>query len=133
MALTRRPLDGYPDSWGAHRASVFGHAGPTSYVQVTYGPVAGGDVAVASEAGLKYFEYLDSGVTDTGNFLVQSIPTQPSTGAPLGQGAAVNYRLRWIAQRTATIGGQAQTAGSEAVATTNLSAEVVRLLAVGQK
>ena len=41
-----RTHDGYPDSWGAQRASVFPHAGPSSYSVVTYGPLAGGDIAL---------------------------------------------------------------------------------------
>ena len=59
---------------------------------------------------------------------MQAIPVTVSNanGQP-----ATTYRLRWIARVTATVGGQAQTAGTEAVATTNLSAEIVRLRAIG--
>lgn len=125
-----RPLDGYPTSWGSSRASVFPHAGPASYTQITYGPLANGDLVHASEAGLKYLDGLDGGATDSGNFSVIAIPTQPSPGPG---GACQTYRLKWIAMRTAAIGGQNQTVGTEAVATTDLSAEIVRLTAIGPK
>lgn len=126
-----RPNDGYPTSWGASRACVFPHSGPTSYTLVTYGPVANGDEVSAVEAGLKYFDYVDVMVTDSGNFMVLAIPESSSVG-PTGTQMA-KCRLRWIAQRSATIGGQAQTAGSEAAATSNLSGETVRILGIGPK
>ena len=46
---------------------------------------------------------------------------------------AATYRLRWVATRTAAIGGQNQTVGTEAVATSDLSGEIVRLLGIGPK
>lgn len=129
-----RPLDSYPDAWGAHRSSVFPHAGPTSYTQVTITPgtvpATGGDTVQAIEAGFKYFDVVVGGMTDDGAFYVQAIPT---TVTNIVGGPSLTYKLRWIAQKTATYGGQAQTAGSEAAATTNLSTFTVRLFAVGPK
>lgn len=50
---------------------------------------------------------------------------------PLNSGFT-QWQIVWISLTTATIGGQAQTAGQEAVAGTNLSAFTVRLGAHGQ-
>jgi len=127
-----RPLDGYPTSWGSNRASVFPHHGPKSYTQITYGPLANGDIVEAQpEAGLKYFDYLDGGMTDSGNFSVVAIPINSSVG-PVGQ-PSTTYRLKWIAQRTAAVGGQNQVTGTEAIGTTDLTGETVRLLGIGPK
>jgi hypothetical protein len=125
-----RPLDSYPTSWGSSRASVFPHVGPASYAQVTYGPLAGGAVVEDVEGGLKYFDFLAGGATDSGNFQVVAIPTAATVG-PGGQSRT--YRLKYLAMRTATIGGEDQTAGSEAVAGTDLSGETVRLLGIASK
>lgn len=127
-----RPLDGYPTSWGSSRVSVFPHVGPAAYAQITYGPLANGDIVQAGpEAGLKFFDFVDGQMTDSGNFDVLTCPLGSSVG-PVGQ-PATTCRLKWIAQRTALIGGQNQVAGTEAIAGTVLSAEVVRLLGVGPK
>ncbi len=118
---------------GARLSALFSHAGPASYTVVTATagtvPVTGGDVVQAVDAGLKYFDFIASGaVTDDGAFYVLPIPVSVSTqnGQP-----ATTYRLKWFSLVTAAVGGQNQTAGLEAVATTNLSAEIVRLFATG--
>lgn len=126
-----RPVDGYPDSWGAQRASVYPHAGPASYGVVTYSPLAGGDTTSAVEAGMKYIDMLQSMATDSGNFRVIAIPTVSSIG-PVGT-QMTTVRLKWIALRTATIGGQSQVVNTEAIAASDLSGEIVRLLAIGPK
>lgn len=126
-----RPLDGFPTSFGSERACVFPHAGPASYTRITYSPTANGDTVEAVEAGLKYFDYLVGGMTDSGNFSVRAEPVVSSVG-PTGS-AATTYRLKWIAEQTATVGGQSQTTQTEAAASTDLSGEVVRLFALGPK
>lgn len=132
MAL--RPFDGYPDSWGAQRASVFGHAGPASYVQIVSVagtvPVTGGDTVEAVEAGLKFFDKVDAGQSDDGAFSVRAIPVTPSQ---LVGGPSRTYKLQWIANFTGAFGGQAQVAGTEVIAATNLSTVLVRLLGIGPK
>lgn len=129
-----RPLDGYPDSFGSHRASVFPHAGPASYTQITATagtvPATGGDTVQSIEAGLKYFDYLAAGITDDGAFLVVALPV---TITNIVGGPSTTYKLWWISRVSALVGGQMQTAGAEAVAATNLSAEIVRLFALGPK
>jgi len=130
-----RTFDGYPDSWGANRAAILPHAGPASYTQVTAGvPPAvatGGDTLQAVSAGMKYLDFVVQGVTDSGNYRVEGIPKAQS-GGNTGQ-QATSYTLRWIACRTASLGGQSQVVGTEAVAATNLSTEIVRLLVIGPK
>jgi len=126
-----RPLDGYPTSFGSSRASVFPHQGPLSYTQVTAGAApalaTGGDLVEAGpEAGMKYFDYLSAGLSDSGTYRVEAAPTtqsgDPDTPSKLGQ-PGTTYRLRWIVVATG-----AQTAGA-----VDLSAEVVRLFALGPK
>lgn len=132
MAL--RPFDGYPDSWGAQRASIFGHAGPASYVQITSVPgtvpVTGGDTVQAVEAGMKFFDKVEGGQTDDGAFTVRAIPVTPSQ---LVGGPSTTYKLQWIANFSGAFGGQMQVAGTEVIAATNLSTILVRLTAIGPK
>lgn len=128
-----RLLNGYPDAWGAKLASVFPHTGPASYTQVTIAAgvaiVPGDTVQAAAEAGMKYFDHLNGAVSDDGFWTARAVPNGPSNsiqGAP-----CTSYTLMWIANKTAAFGGQNQTAGVEAVATTDLSTAIVRLLAIG--
>lgn len=118
-----RPLDGYPDSFGSHRASVFPHTGPVSYAVLTTGPVAGGNVVEASEAGLKYIDWLDARYTDSGTYIVQPFITAGHASSSVNGGATTTFRLKWVVLST----------GVEVVAGTDLSAEVVRCLAIGPK
>jgi hypothetical protein len=136
----KRPLADYPSSIGVQMFSIFPHIGPTSYTQVTIipgtVPATGGDVVTAlAEAGFKWFDRLDGGVSDDFAWKVTAFPltvTNPSTGVLSGI-PHKTYGLQWIANKSATMGGQAQTAGSEAVAGTNLSTYCVRLLGIGPK
>ncbi len=121
-----RPLDSSPDSWGAHKASIFPHAGPTLYTQLTSvsppaEPTTGGDVVYATEAGMKLFDIVLGSLSDSGFFFVRSIPVSASDG-PAGQ-AQPTYKLQWYVEST----------GAEVPTGFNLSNETVRLLAVGPK
>lgn len=136
-----RALAGFPQAWGAKMASVFGHAGPASYTQVTAvaGTVpisAGADRVTTPEGGLKNYSFLTGGETDDGAFFVEAIPltsSDPGTSSAAGSGIPkTSYALRWISRVTAVVGGQAQVAGTEAAATTDLSGETVRLFAIGE-
>lgn len=128
-----RPLDGYPTSFGNQRACVCGVVGPTSYTVITAGSTpSGGQVVQAVTFGLKFLDHVVGGETDSARFFVECIPVVPTRGAPQNS-AGATYRLRWISRVTATVGGQAQTAGTEAVAATNLSGETIRLRALGPK
>ncbi len=130
--MSVRPLNNYPGSIGAVNLSVVPHAGPTSYTQVTITPgaaISGGDSFLATEAGLKNLDAVQDSVTDDGAFVVIAIPNAPST--PQNGASPKTYTLMWIANKTALMGGQNQTFGTEAVAATNLSAFTVRLTAIG--
>lgn len=125
-----RPMDGFPDSFGSHRASVFPHAGPASYTQVVEGVApanaTGGDEVSATEAGMKYFDFIASGLTDSGKYRVEVIPQGRSgyvaNPSQIGSPAA-QFTLRWVVVAT----------GAEVAALVDLSAEIVRLSAIGPK
>jgi hypothetical protein len=123
-----RQMDGYPTSFGNHRASVFPHRGPASYTQITEGVApalaSGGDTVSAVEAGFKLFEFVAAGLTDSGTYRVEAIPTTVSgvVADPNKQAVpATTYRLRWVVVAT----------GAEAGAAADLDAEIVRLFALG--
>lgn len=115
-------LADYPDSLGAHRGSVFAHTGPTTYVPMTTGPLAGGDTVNAVEAGIKSFDaVIPVGFSDSGVYRVIAVAPvgNPSTNKQAAH--ATSWRLKWIVEAT----------GVEAAAI-NLSAQTVRLFALGR-
>lgn len=131
-----RPMDGYPTSFGSSRASIFPVAGPASYTQITRGTppatATGGQVITAVMAGLKFFDKVIGGITDSGNYLVQAIPINQSGQTPVAQ-PSTTYRLKWTALVTASLGGQSQTINTDATTATDLSGERVMLFALGPK
>ena len=125
-----RPMSGYPTSFGSSRASVFPHRGPADYTPVVPGKApalaTGGDVVeAAGEAGMKYFDFLTGGYTDSGTYFILAIPTtvsgDPALPSQLAQ-PGLTYRLMWLN----TIGGEPRQGE-------DLSAEIVRLFAIGPK
>lgn len=121
-----RPLDGFPTSWGSNRASVNGITGPASYTQITPGSppavaTGGQTIYPSADFGLKYFDYVVAGLSDSGAYRVECIPGARSGLGP--KGAASTYTLRWVVVAT----------GAEAAAELDLSDEIVRVLAVGPK
>lgn len=121
-----RPLDGYPTSFGSSRASVMGVAGPAAYTQIVPGTApavaTGGQTIRASQFGMKYFDYVVAGLTDSGVYRVECIPGDRSGNGP--KGASQTYTLRWVVVAT----------GNEVAATVvDLSAEIVRIFALGPK
>lgn len=90
--------------------------GPASYTQMTFNPVAGGDQVNAQAFGISVLELVWPTNSLTGNFSVVQYRISDKLWA-----------LKWISNVTATVGGQSQTAGSEAAAGTNLSAEYCKL------
>lgn len=131
-----RPFGNSPDAWGAHKIAHFPHQGPTSYAQIVVGtPVTGGDTVQALEGGLKDLIFLDGGDSDDGRFGIEAIPvtsSQTTTASSSLSGIpSKTYKLRWIAKFTGAFGGQAQTAGTEVVAGTNLSTVFIRLQGFG--
>lgn len=124
-----RPLDSYPQSIGASVVSVFPHLGPASYVQVVAGAApalsTGGDTVDAVEAGIKLFDHVEGGLTDSATYRVEVCYDSVSGSAAnnnKGQ-PTPTVRLRWTVVAT----------GAEVDADVDLSAEIVRLKAFGAK
>jgi len=120
-----RTLDGYPVSWGASVAAVNGITGPASYTQLTPGTppavATGGQTIYPRDFGMKYFDYVVAGLSDSGAYRVECIPGEQSGIGP--KGACASYTLRWVVVAT----------GAQAGAALDLDAEVVRCLAIGPK
>ena len=89
---------------------TFDHTGPASYSQST------GDVVNGSDLGVGGFEFPDAGADTTNQF--QGLWQLSQAGIGNGVPSAI---LRWYALKTGSIGGQSQTAGTEAAVGTNLS------------
>lgn len=96
--------------------------GPTSYTQVGTTPVVNGvaptngDQVSAGALGVNVILYIEPATSYTGNFMVVPIRMTES-----------KWTLKWIALVTGSIDGQSQTLGTEAVSTSNLSGEYVKL------
>jgi hypothetical protein len=93
--------------------------GPASYARVAtpgLGTATAGDPFPAAIMGIQEVVAITFAATYTGNFEV--VPVRVTGGT---------WILMWRALTTATVGGQAQTSGTEAAVGTNLSAEYVTL------
>lgn len=119
-------LPGYETPMGAKKLVIFDHFGPASYTQsnsASTGPVtSGGDVINAADLNEGGFDSFEADMTDSTGQLYAYV--QLIGG---GNGNAVkSVRLIWYSRVTATVGGQAQTAGTQVVASTNLSTIALR-------
>jgi hypothetical protein len=81
----------------------------------------GGQRIYPVEFGMKYFDYVVAGLSDTGAYRVECIPGDRSGLGP--SGACAWYTLRWVVVSS----------GAEASAEADLDAEIVRVLAIGPK
>ena len=128
FTLGNQSLPGYPLQLGDKILNVFDHTGPTSYTQFVPATGVGGDVVIANQSGLNVggFDYLDADTADTTG-QIQCFPVFFLGG--FGN-AVPQVSLRYFSLVTATLGGQAQTAGTEIAATTNLSTFSWRLRAL---
>ena len=112
-----KPIFGMNQTFGGLYYAPLDYAGYASYVQ-------GGDsIGPASFGCNSYLWTLIGSMDQSTKFRVEP--------RPLSSGFT-QWQLVWISLTTATVGGQAQTAGAEAAAGTNLSAFTVRLSAIGQ-
>lgn len=121
-----RPLDGFPDSFGYNRGSVFPHIGPASYVPMQPGsptaiPIDDGDRVQAVEAGMKYLSYVSGGLTDDGLYEVVAVPLSNTLSQP--GGPTTSYGLVWYVVNTRT----------QVTEGTDLSGSTIRLFALGPK
>ena len=91
--------------------------GPSSYTVLTVGsPPSGGDTISATQFGVSMITLVLSQASYDGRWNV--IPVRISDA---------KWTLKWISLVTASVGGQSQTAFTEAVATTDLSSTYVKL------
>jgi hypothetical protein len=112
MSLIR----GFPQSNGARVESVMTKTGPASYTQVSVAtPPTGGQTVEAKEFGLKYIEFLESSLSDDGQYQVFATPKVADA-----KGVS-SWTLMWV-----TASG-----GAEVAAETDLSGRTVRLRAIG--
>lgn len=107
---------------------MIGHVGPVLYAVIGEGVApalaTGGDTVEAAEAGMKYLDWVGAGLTDSGKYRVEAIPTTRSgvVGKNVIAPPGATYRLRWVVVAS----------GAEAAAI-DLSAEIVRLFVLGPK
>lgn len=99
-------LTGYADIWGKHAASAIDHAGSTSYT-------TGGTTLRASLYGLRSFDFVGGNMTISGTYYVM--------GKAISKGSKTTYKMVWFVTAT----------NAEVANGVNLSAETVRLLAIG--
>jgi hypothetical protein len=91
--------------------------GPSSYTQIVVGsPPSGGDPVAAVQFGVNAMSLVLACGSYDGRWNVISIRISDA-----------KWTLKWISLVTATVGGQSQTAGSEAAAATDLSSTYVKL------
>ncbi len=117
-----RPLDGYPDAWGAHKASVFPVTGPNPYATYTAPSTGGQVVQVSGPAGVKTVDFAVGGVSNSGLYRAEVVQIESSTlnGVALARTA---LRLKWYTLSS----GAAVNNGVD------LSAETVNILVIGTK
>lgn len=122
MAVSRRPRDGYPTSWGNVRASVFPIVGPSSYTQYTAPSTGGQQVVTNGSAGIKTVDFAIGGPSNSGLYRAEVVHLEAATvnGVAL-QNAAV--RVKWYVIAT----------GAQVAGAVDLSAEVVYLQVTGPK
>src|ERR1700678_3575212 len=111
MAFTtgNKPLPGYPMPIGDKLLVEFDHTGPASYTQFV-SPTTGGEVLQANGSGLNFggFDRLGGGTGTTGQISVPGVPYLGGYGNSMPKVILVYTSLV-----TATLGGQAQTAGTQ--------------------
>ena len=112
-----KTLPGYPQQVGAKYQVIFDHTGPTSYTRyVTGATPVGGDIITAASLGLGGFDNVDDTVDTTGQINAVVVMDKAGTANAVPQ-----VTIKYYALVTATLGGQAQTIGTEIAASTNLS------------
>lgn len=117
-----RPKEGYPDSFGAKRASIFPVNGPASYTQYTAPSTGGQDVVVSGPSGMKMVDFVQGAVTTDGVHRAEVVQYEAATvnGVPVANAQIV---LKWYVVAT----------GAEVAGAVDLSTKTVYLLAFGQK
>jgi len=123
-------IPGYELPIGPKKIVAFDHYGPASYTQFVAAG-ANNDVINAADLGVGGFDYMDSDMADaTGQFYAFVLPGNGAAANVANNNAVTQMTLIWYSRVTATVGGQAQTAGAQVVAATNLSTFGIRLRAM---
>jgi hypothetical protein len=124
VPIGNTPCSSYPMPVGKKLENIFDHTGPASYTQFST-PTTGGDVLNASDIGVGGFDRVEGSWDTTGQFSCVAINQAGGYGNALPK-----VILYYTALVTATVGGQAQTAGTQVASATNLSTFSFRLRAV---
>jgi len=119
-----KPLPGYPMQLGDKIQQVFDHTGPSSYTQFA-SPTTGGDVIQAADIGVGGFDAMEPVVDTTGQIIAYPVITLGGYG-----NAVPKVFIAYWSLVTATVGGQAQTLGTQVVASTDLHTFSFRFKAV---
>ena len=117
-----RPVEGYPDSWGAKRATIFPVTGPASYATYTAPSTGGQDVQVSGPGGVKQADWAQGSVSLSGLYRAEVVQIEASTlnGVPVAGSRIV---LKWYVVAT----------GAAVANGVDLSGETVNILVFGQK
>lgn len=120
-------LPGYETLFGNKRVIYFDHNGPASYTTFVPGAApSGGDPILNTDLGEPGFDSLETDMLDsTGQFTAYVCPGAGGTGGATTK----SMIIVWYSLVTATVGGQAQTAGAQVASTTNLSTFSIRVRA----
>jgi hypothetical protein len=123
MANTNAPFAGYDTSWGNKKAWQGAHFGPASYT-------TGGETLSASTFGWGGFELVLA--ANHGGATVDSIPMIVPLSISQNYFVGITFSTSASgAQASVTIKWYVTSTGAEVANATNLSAEKVRLLAIG--
>jgi hypothetical protein len=117
MASTSKNITvaGFPDVWGgSSRAVAVDHYGPTSYTTNGETPFTQSTYGGPNSIGVNSVYWMSGGITESGTY--ELIPIFGGSGAVKAQPL-----YKWLVIAT----------GLEVASTTNLSAEVIRVLVVG--
>ena len=132
MANVNTPLPGYPTDIANKHLEVFDHLGPKSYKNIgTNGATntSGGDIIKATDlgwGGFDSFVLLFGAYTFSGTYFVKVFTGNTTTTPTITQGKQSQRVLQWFT--TSAAFGAIST---EVTNTTDLSAEIVRIEAIG--
>lgn len=112
----------YPDSFGAHRASIMTITGPASYAAYTAPSTGGQLVPIEPNSGIKIADIVMNAISRSGLYRVDVVRYEASNVRGMSL-ARASIRLKWTVLAT----------GAETAGAVNLSAEKVDLFVLGPK
>src|SRR2546429_393093 len=106
---------GYRQIWGTKQVNIFEVAGPASYP-------TGGQTVNATDLGVGGMDYMDVGTYSYSGTYKCTVQPLPTSAAPSKQKPAIkSFKILWYVVAT----------NAEVANTTDLSGEIVRLIAIG--